>query len=119
MEKIFVCGFDREQLEKITNMCELLQMMDPCELRKNSLDYQISSLIESCFASNNVEKIDDYLILFNDVEDVVISRFIDHYRETGLPRPLWAVVTKHSVQWSLRHLINELKKEREEIEKNS
>lgn len=45
-----------------------------------------------------------------------LHALISRYRESGLPRPLWATVTETSIEWLLSELLSELEAEREAIE---
>jgi len=42
-----------------------------------------------------------------------LHALMDSYRQSGLPRPLWASVTPTSADWTIKYLLVELLKERE------
>ncbi len=42
-----------------------------------------------------------------------LHAMMDSYRQSGLPRPLWASVTPTSANWTIKYLLVELLKERE------
>jgi hypothetical protein len=42
-----------------------------------------------------------------------LHAIMDSYRESGLPRPIWASVTPTSESWTLKYLLVELLRERE------
>lgn len=45
-----------------------------------------------------------------------LHRFMRSFRETSLPRPVWATLTPHTEKWTLEQLIEELSSEHEKNE---
>ena len=57
--------------------------------------------------------------VFNAVSDAELNRFLTLFRESGLPRPLFAVVTPASIHWRFGDLVKELMGERRAMEKKT
>lgn len=55
--------------------------------------------------------------VFHAVSDAELNRFLTLFRESGLPRPLFAVVTPTSIHWRFGELASELLRERRAMEK--
>lgn len=51
-------------------------------------------------------------VIFGGVTEVELHTIMGDYRESGLPRPLWATLTPVSVDWTLAELLVELGDER-------
>lgn len=51
-------------------------------------------------------------VIFGGVTEVELHTIMGDYRESGLPRPLWATITPVSVDWTLADLLMELGDER-------
>jgi hypothetical protein len=56
-------------------------------------------------------------MIMSGLTEVELHSLMKVYREAGLPHQLWASVTPVSAEWSLRSLLNELGKEKEELRK--
>jgi hypothetical protein len=52
-------------------------------------------------------------VIMSGLQEKQLNALMRGYREKGLPRPLWASVTAHSSQWTVKYLLVELLKERE------
>ncbi len=52
-------------------------------------------------------------VIMSGLQERQLNTFMRGYREIGLTRPLWASVTAHSEQWTVKYLLVELLKERE------
>ncbi len=50
--------------------------------------------------------------IVSGLSERAFNALLDAYRETGLPRPMWAVLTPTSESWSARALLSELLEER-------
>ena len=59
----------------------------------------------------------DRAIILSGITEEELHRTLSAYRGTELPRPLWATLTPYSETWCLSDLLEELKKEREAVEK--
>ncbi|MDA1044806.1 MAG: DUF3783 domain-containing protein [Verrucomicrobia bacterium] len=56
-------------------------------------------------------------IIMSGLTERELHALMKAYRESGLPRQVWASVTPVSRHWTLRTLLNELSKEKEELRK--
>jgi len=52
-------------------------------------------------------------IVMSGLTERELHAMMDSYRQSGLPRPLWASVTPTSANWTIKYLLVELLKERE------
>jgi hypothetical protein len=62
---------------------------------------------------------DEKVILFHQIPQKGILFLIKFFKETDLPRPIYAVVTEHSVQWPFHELLEHLIEERDRMEGGS
>lgn len=67
--------------------------------------------------SDNPFSCDEKVVLFFNVPAKTIHDVMDVMKESGLPRPIYAVVTKESIEWSFSDLVDHLVKERDFIRK--
>ncbi|WP_167320864.1 DUF3783 domain-containing protein [Desulfosudis oleivorans] len=55
-------------------------------------------------------------IVLSGITEAELHRILTAYRESGLPRPLWATLTPTSENWPLSELLAELDAERRAME---
>jgi hypothetical protein len=117
---ILIYGFDGAEVNKIM-LFSKKKGLDKCIVaNENSLDNIISNLInEDIEVSNNSRNaIKSSLILFNAVSNYELHHFIENFNELGIKKPLYAVVTKTSINWKLGDLLEELLREKKSFNKN-
>lgn len=57
--------------------------------------------------------------VFHAVSDSELNQFLNVFRSSGLPRPLFAVATPTSINWRFGDLVTELMRERRAMEKQN
>lgn len=57
--------------------------------------------------------------VFHAVSDSELNQFLNVFRGSGLPRPLFAVATPTSINWRFGDLVTELMRERRAMEKQN
>ena len=62
---------------------------------------------------------DEKVLLFHAIPDKGVRFLLHTFRETDLPRPIYAVVTEHSIGWPFRELLEHLVEERNRMEKRA
>lgn len=62
---------------------------------------------------NSLEKV----LLFYNVPQKGVMFLIDFFRQHPLPRPIYAVVTEHSMEWPFHKLLEHLIEERDSVER--
>jgi hypothetical protein len=58
-------------------------------------------------------------VVMSGLTERQLHALMDSYRQSGLPRPLWASVTPSSAGWTIKYLLVELLKEREAMRQAS
>jgi hypothetical protein len=58
---------------------------------------------------------EEKVILFNDMSDEEIQKYIEHLRRTFKPLPILAVITETSGKWTFEYLVEHLIEEREKF----
>jgi hypothetical protein len=57
------------------------------------------------------------VILFHGLPQQGVLFLINLFKQTDLPRPIYAVVTEHSINWPFHELLEHLVEERDRMEK--
>jgi hypothetical protein len=58
---------------------------------------------------------EEKVILFNDMSDEEIQKYIEHLRSSFKPLPILAVITETSEKWTFEYLVEHLIEEREKF----
>jgi hypothetical protein len=58
---------------------------------------------------------EEKVILFNDMSDEEIQKYIEHLRRSFKPLPILAVITETSEKWTFEYLVEHLIEEREKF----
>lgn len=59
---------------------------------------------------------DEKVLLFHAIPEKGVRFLMHTFRQSNLPRPIYAVVTEHSIGWRFRELLEHLVDERERFE---
>ncbi len=62
---------------------------------------------------------DEKVLLFHAVPEKGVRFLLQLFREAELPRPIYAVVTDHSIEWPFHELLEHLVDERNRMERRS
>ncbi len=60
---------------------------------------------------------DERVVLFFNVFEETVRGVMQGMREEGLPRPIFAMVTEHSINWKFSYLLEHLIEERQHVMK--
>ncbi|MDY6906082.1 MAG: DUF3783 domain-containing protein [Thermodesulfobacteriota bacterium] len=116
---MLVCGFGPEGQKQIMAFVAGLMLTDISVIFSKKDDGQ--ALMGELFARPDQSGRDaaagpDRAIILAGVTEAELQHILPAYRQSGLPRPLWATLTPVSETWSLNALIAELKAERQAME---
>ena len=114
--KILVCGMGELEYTALCKMCEQEGFVKPVLLLDGHKDMLIKELLIECPEVENRKVMKERMVLFNDLPQGEIVRFIECYKKNGFPRPYFCMVTETNLEWSVEELIKHLVQERLEIE---
>jgi hypothetical protein len=60
---------------------------------------------------------EEKVLLFHAVPEKGVRFLIHTFRQTSLPKPIYAMVTEHSINWPFAELLDHLVEERNRLEK--
>ena len=119
MKKILLGGWDKTELEILNNFVAKENIEDIIILTENHLNYVLKDIVEGNVSVECKKLLSEKLIIFDGFDNKEISEFISGFKVLNLPSPIYAMITKHSIKWKLKKLINHLVEEREEFKKRS
>lgn len=77
----------------------------------------LRQIIDTDFRSEKAFTSAEKIILFYNIPQKGVFFLINTFKQTDLPRPIYAVVTEHSIEWPFSKLLEHLVSERTKAEK--
>ena len=117
---MLACGFTAPEQQALMGFLESINLADIPVIFTTETDGNtcLKDLLERPGQSGRDQACGaDRAIILSGITENELQRTLSAYRGTELPRPLWATLTPYSEAWCLSDLLEELKKEREAMEK--
>ncbi|MEE4355104.1 MAG: DUF3783 domain-containing protein [Desulfococcaceae bacterium] len=118
--KLLVCGFPAEVQTKFIQLLEMLEMGDLPIVWSAAEDAErkVGELAELPDKSGMGRSSDlPRAIIVCGITEKELHRLMEGCRMSGMKRPLWAVLTPTSENWTLKEVLKHLQAEREALEK--
>ena len=112
--KLLLAGFNKYELEQLTDFANSQKIENIIIINKNDEEKIVGDLVKEANIEIN-EILEEKLILFYGMTNKQITKFIDGYKKNKLDKPLFAVVTPHSIKWELKTLLKHLNEERKQM----
>ncbi|MDA3846895.1 MAG: DUF3783 domain-containing protein [Vallitaleaceae bacterium] len=113
---LLIHGFDAEQIIIIKGLAMTLDIIDVRVVETSMQDNCIQDIIDNNIKRNAMVKpISEQVIIFNDLSEHDIHKFIGDYKKTGISRPIYAAGTPTSRTWTFKAWLEELMEERAAI----
>lgn len=109
---VIAYNFNAKELSAIKIICNLLGIKDIEILTKGNSNSRIKDIINKELDYSEEEGINQKSLIFNNIESIKVSSFIDNMKKFRINRPLIAFVTENNINWTLNTLISHLLEER-------
>ncbi|MCR8744742.1 DUF3783 domain-containing protein [Romboutsia lituseburensis] len=109
---VITYNFNAKELSVIKTICNLLGIRDIEILTKHNSNSKIKDIINKQLDNGEEEGINQKSLIFNNIESIKVSAFIDNLKKFRINRPLIAFVTEDNINWSLNTLVSHLLEER-------
>jgi len=111
---ILLCGYSREELKTVRQLLQNIGVQDVRvlmiseELLGMTLGRALETVEQQRADSDELVQRLPRILLFSGLTGQEVHSVMDQYKSTGLPRPIFASATEHSVKLPLPELITEL-----------
>jgi len=113
---LLIHGFNEEQITIIRGLAKTLDISDIRVVETSMQDNYIQDIIDNNVKHNALVKpINEQVIIFNDLSEYDIHKFIGDFKKTGINRPIYAAGTPISRTWTFKAWLEELMEERAAI----
>lgn len=115
---MIVYGFSASELRAIQSVARLVGMKDIINITEKQAMTSIKDILDNRLDDTASEVLKEKAIIFNHTPSNRMNAFIEGLKKMRVNRPLIAVVTEHSINWSLRELLLNLVEERSALRNN-
>ena len=119
---ILVCGFTPSEQKTVLKLLDTIQLTDVPVIFATAADTEIclgELLTLPNQSGRNTDSDIARAVVMSGITERELQQILSNYKGARLPRPLWATLTPFSENWALSTLLEELKKERIEMEKRN
>ncbi|QTA87424.1 DUF3783 domain-containing protein [Desulfonema magnum] len=119
---ILVCGFTPSEQKTVIELLDTIHLADVPIIFATDTDTEIRLGKLLTLPSRSGRDTDCDIaraIIMSGITERELQKILSTYKDTGLPRPLWATLTPFSENWTLSSLLKELKKERAAMEERN
>jgi hypothetical protein len=111
-----IYGFDEKEKEKIEGIAKEHHLHKVREIEAPMAGMKVGDILAGKPpAGPNAGMPPEKVILFNDMSDEEIEKYIDQLRREFKPLPILAVITETSEKWTFEYLVEHLIEEREKF----
>lgn len=109
---MMVYHFSPKEMQAIRSVARLTGVKDIIVIEANGLETPVKDILENKMQTGEDAGIKEKAIVFNNVSSSKVNLFIEGLKKMRVARPLIAVVTEHSINWSFKELVMNLSEER-------
>lgn len=105
---IILVNFDKKELSLIRNVSRFAGIKENIVVSGKHGDNTINDILSGKIEENNEKVLTSKAIIFNNIPAQKVSGFLDSLKKMRMRRPLTAMVTETSIDWTLSNLIANL-----------
>lgn len=109
---IILCNFNDKEKKLIKTFGIMMGLKDQINVNWKNGDSVIKEIIEGNISSTCENGIKDRAIIFNSIDPIKVSMFIDNIKKMRISPAMKAIVTETSNEWKLNNLLMNLVEER-------
>ncbi|WP_455538061.1 DUF3783 domain-containing protein [Terrisporobacter sp.] len=110
---IIVVNVNKKESNMIKNIGRLVGIRDFIFLDSKNGDTTIKNILDNEISNDNEKIWTNKVMIFNNITQLKINGFLESLKKMKIARPLSAVVTETTIEWTLNKLVYNLSKERD------
>lgn len=112
---IMLYQFSPAELKQVQNVARLTGLRDQIILKVSDADNTLRIILDDAERQEAAGGIKEKAIIFNNIPASRMNAFIEALKKYRMSRPLMAVVTEHSINWTISELMRNLQEERSSL----
>lgn len=105
---IILVNFDKKELSLIRNVSRFAGIKENIVVSGKHGENTINDILSGKIEENNEKVLSSKAVIFNNIPAQKVSGFLDSLKKMRMRRPLTAMVTETSIDWTLSNLIANL-----------
>lgn len=114
---MMIYGFNPQEMKHIQNISRMTGIKDCIIIGKEETQTVLKEILDGNMTKSEPKTLAK-TIVFNQIPSSRINAFIEGIKKCRMARPLIAVVTETSINWTFDELINHLQEERRAVSAN-
>lgn len=110
--RLLVWNFTPEEKEKLDRMLELVKAPPAFTISPYQGHVVVREILHSNPIGDQPFECDEKIVLFYNIPQKGIFFLIQKFKDANLPKPIFAVITEHSINWPFSELAAHLIEER-------
>ncbi|MPN23245.1 hypothetical protein SDC9_170633 [bioreactor metagenome] len=112
---MIIVNFNKKECSMIKNIGRLVGIKDFIFVDSKSGKTIIKDILNDSISDDNEEVWTNKALIFNNITQLKINGFLDSLKKMKMARPLSAVVTDTTIDWTLNKLVYNLIQERQAL----
>ncbi|SCI21653.1 DUF3783 domain-containing protein [Romboutsia sp. 1001713B170207_170306_H8] len=112
---IMIVNFNKKESTLIKNICGFIGVRDCIFLDKTNGNAIIKNILDNDISSDCEDGFVNKAVIFNNIHNKKINSFLESLKKMRINRPLTAMVTETSIDWTLNNLLYNLIEERKAL----
>lgn len=109
---IMVVNFNKKEINIIRNIGRLVGIKDCIFLDSKCGQNKIADILDNNLIEDGNDNWTNKAIIFNNIEQIKINGFLESLKKMKIQRPLSAMVTETTIDWTLNKLVYNLLEEK-------
>ncbi len=112
---VMIVNFNKKEAVLIKNICGFIGVRDCIFLDKTNGNSTIKNILDNDISSDCEDGFVNKAVIFNNIPNKKINSFLESLKKMRINRPLTAMVTDTSIDWTLNNLLYNLVEERKAL----
>ena len=114
---VILVNFNNKELTKVKTVSSFVGIKDSIVVNSKNGNTKIKDILDGNISEDGEDVWSEKAIIFNNIPNNRVTGFLDSLKKMKIKRPLTAVVTETSIDWTLNTLVDNLKEERKALSK--
>jgi len=114
--RVFIFGFTPEEEKQIQDRFEQIGIPAAVRIERDQGPVVLEDIIYRDVHGEEEMELSERIVLMNDISHRGVTSLMMLFKELPVPRPIFAVVTEHSVKWPFEKLAAHLLQEKRSMQ---
>jgi hypothetical protein len=114
--RVYAFGFTQEEESRINALFAEMGIPEIVRIGKQQGSVTLRDIIEQGRIGDSETELDERIVLFHEVSEKGVYALMQSIKSIEVPKPIFAVVTEHSIEWTFEELAHHLLQEKKAFE---